>query len=794
MRRQSCYTGVTFAGRIWSLGLRTSILLSGVLFAICFSGSANATQRADSYVMHFDRKHAFEIKHDQLALRVNPGRTNSEIRDLLTRGGFVAHGESEIEIGDWRLFGIEPQAMGIGRLRERLDALLATGALSFVAPVFVGEQGTFVTPTEHVLIRFRPEYRKKGAEILAAGTSDLEIVASSFGNMSGAFRLRSSARNGFDVIAQANDLARDPRVEWAEPDMLFSGGGNITPNDPGFASLWGIRNTGQFGGTVGIDMDADEAWDISTGSATIKVLIIDTGVQQNHPDINQLAGADFTSEGGTGGPNNACDNHGTAVAGCVSAIVNNSLGTIGTAPGCKSMSARTFISDLSCSGSWSSTASWTVNALAWGQSNGVRVTNNSNYYGFSSAAIEAKYQEMYDAGVVHFASAGNDAVGASTYPASLPMVNSISALASFGVLASFSNYGPKISLTAPGVNVYSTDRTGAAGYSGDDYAFVAGTSFASPYTAGVAALILSLEPALTAAQVEAKLHCTARDLGAPGPDDLYGHGLVNARDAIAVPWTGADTDLDSIPDFCDNCPSVANTDQVDTDGDNLGDICDPDDDNDGILDINDNCRLLANVAQVNSDLDSLGDACDNCDFVANNNQFDENDDGIGDACDGQIHIQNYFMPDGFQGISYLESLVAVGGTPPYTWTFLGGDLPFGLMFNGGGVGTITGVPTFQAQFFFSFKVDDSSIPTKSDTLAASITIGAPPYICGDADGSLAVSIADAVYLINYIFSGGPAPSPIAAGDADCSGGISIADAVYLINYIFTGGPVPCAGC
>ncbi len=70
----------------------------------------------------------------------------------------------------------------------------------------------------------------------------------------------------------------------------------------------------------------------------------------------------------------------------------------------------------------------------------------------------------------------------------------------------------------------------------------------------------------------------------------------------------------------------------------------------------------------------------------------------------------------------------------------------------------------------------------------------PQFVCGDADGNGSVSIGDAVYIINYIFAGGPAPSPIAAGDTDCSGSISIGDAVYLINYIFAGGPAPCAGC
>ncbi len=73
-------------------------------------------------------------------------------------------------------------------------------------------------------------------------------------------------------------------------------------------------------------------------------------------------------------------------------------------------------------------------------------------------------------------------------------------------------------------------------------------------------------------------------------------------------------------------------------------------------------------------------------------------------------------------------------------------------------------------------------------------LGCPQYVCGDANGNSAVNISDAVYLINYIFAGGPAPNPVLAGDANCSLGVSISDVVYLINYIFAGGPAPCAAC
>src|SRR5690606_7954548 len=101
-----------------------------------------------------------------------------------------------------------------------------------------------------------------------------------------------------------------------------------------------------------------------------------------------------------------------------------------------------------------------------------------------------------------------------------------------------------------------------------------------------------------------------------------------------------------------------------------------------------------------------------------------------------------------------------------------------------------------ATYYFTVTVADASMPTRQDTLGVSITISdpLPQFVCGDADGSTSVSISDAVFLIQYIFAGGPEPTPEEAGDCDCSGLVTISDAVWLINYIFAGGPAPCANC
>jgi subtilisin family serine protease len=409
-------------------------------------------------------------------------------------------------------------------------------AFQFVAPVFTGDDGgpTFVTPD--LLVGFEPSVTEQSAEAILAELNAGDIIQRRFGNMPGAYHLRTRLKNGFDVLDVANKLAERPEVRFAEPDMIFTGqGAQFIPNDPGFTNLWGMQNTAQFGGTLGLDMKGPQAWDITTGSSNIIVVIIDVGVQTNHPDINQIPGTNLTSDVSfDGGPVNACDNHGTAVAGCVSALINNNLGTVGIAPGCRSASARTFISLNACDGSWTTSSSWTVNALAWAQNIGARVSNNSNHYGFQSSTIAAEYLFTRGMGMVHFAAAGNDATNSIVYPASLPGVNAVAALQEGGGLASFSNHGTGLAFSAPGVDVYTTDRTGTNGYVSGDYVFFNGTSAASPYAAGVAALVLSINPSLSATNVEQIMQQSCVDLGTPGYDTTFGWGLVNAYNAVML--------------------------------------------------------------------------------------------------------------------------------------------------------------------------------------------------------------------------------------------------------------------
>lgn len=428
----------------------------------------------------------------------------------------------------------------------------ADAAPDFISPVFIGSDGGPVIITQTLLIGFEPATTPERRREILASVNAGHVLDEDYANTRGLLRVESASRSGIETLEIANKLAQNPEVRYAEPNWIFTGHSNAAPNDPYYSTQWALRNSGNlFGSVAGQDMQAERAWLITTGDPDIIDVIIDVGVDPSHPDLNQIVpGIDTTTNAGNGQPFNGCDKHGTAVAGCVSAIANNGIGVAGLAPTARTVSARTFISSLNCSGSWTSNATWTVNTLAFAESIGARVTNNSNGYGFTSSAIADKYASTRASGMVHFASAGNSGSSTIGYPASLPSVNAIAALNVNGVRAGFSQYGVGLDFSAPGVSVASTDIQGNGGYntssSAGDYVYVDGTSFASPLSSAVATLILSYDPSLSAAQVERAMQQGARDQLAPGYDTGSGWGFVDAYRSLERVRCPADLTFDDI--------------------------------------------------------------------------------------------------------------------------------------------------------------------------------------------------------------------------------------------------------
>lgn len=281
----------------------------------------------------------------------------------------------------------------------------------------------------------------------------------------------------------------------------------------------------------------------------------------------------------------------------------------------------------------------------------------------------------------------------------------------------------------------------------------------------------------------------------PKPD-ADNDGIANTDDnCVLTPNADQkDEDEDGVGDDCDNCPDDPNYDQIDTDGDMLGDACDPDMDDDGILNEDDNCPRLATSNLNDGDGDGVGDACDNCLATQNPYQYDEDGDGVGDACDGLLHIQSYELPQPFLGEEYSYQFWAVGGVEPYSWARIGGQFPYGLIFQGGEIGTLAGTPTWVSDYSFTIELTDSDSPPKTDTIVIIMNVvepPPPPYICGDTNGDESINVSDAVYIINYVFLGSNAPDPIASGDPNCDSTCNVSDAVWIINFVFIGSNSPC---
>ena len=348
-------------------------------------------------------------------------------------------------------------------------------------------------------------------------------------------------------------------VEYAEPDYLqFPIEGRApatTPDDPRYGEQYGLNNTGQTGGTADADIDAPEAWDITTGSSTIIVGVIDTGADPAHPDlaanvwvntgeipdngIDDINGWDFANNDNSVYDPASGEIHGTHVSGTVGAAGSNAEGVTGVAWQVRLM----FLKFLGAQGGTTSDA---ISAIQYAVANGATLTTNSWGGGGFSQALQDAIEASGNAGMLFIAAAGNDGLDNDanpSYPASYPLDNIISVAATdhSDGLASFSNYGlTSVDLAAPGVNILSTWPTGEPIL----YNSISGTSMATPHVAGVAVLVHSANPALSHLEVKNRIILSGDPLDVLNGKTVTGRRL-NAFNALEDDQTppNAVTDL-----------------------------------------------------------------------------------------------------------------------------------------------------------------------------------------------------------------------------------------------------------
>jgi PKD repeat protein len=386
---------------------------------------------------------------------------------------------------------------------------------------------------------------------------------------------------GGDIFDIVKRFESDPNVEYAKPDWRAFPA--VIPSDPLYPDHWGHNNTAQLPdldwggtydhtlpntvGTPGFDANAPGAWDASQGfgDASVIIGIIDSGVDLDHPDLTLVAGYDFGDNDSNPDDNSAAPGHGTCCAGVAAAKVNNGLGACGIAPGARVMPLK--VANSAGSMYFSSIQ----NALYYAADNGCDIASMSLSADISSdPATDAAITYAYNAGVVILAATSNSNQSHIHYPANHAYVIGVGAASPCGDRKRSSsnsaecnpgvstdpngytcdgerwwgsNYGTTSQDAAGAVDILgptilpTSDIAGSGGYRSGDYEpFFNGTSCATPYVAGVAALVKSQNPAWTPAQVRNQLVNNAIDVvnveSGSGWDRYSGYGMVDAEAAV----------------------------------------------------------------------------------------------------------------------------------------------------------------------------------------------------------------------------------------------------------------------
>ena len=316
------------------------------------------------------------------------------------------------------------------------------------------------------------------------------------------------SRGKIPVAKIIEALNKNPNIQFAELNGEVTSLETI-PNDPMYSDQYALPQ-----------INAPKGWDISTGSTSIVIAILDTGVFA-HTDLADkiIPGWNFIDNNSN---TNDIRGHGTHVAGIATALTNNGKGIAGVDWNARIMPVKV----LNDSGS--GTYAGVANGVIYATDNNADVINMSLGGSGYSETLELACQYAYDNGVTIVAAAGNSG-GSVLYPAKFDTVIAVSAVDRYDNIASFSSRGAEIIVSAPGVSIWST-------YPGDipAYMTMSGTSMACPHVAGLTGLILSMDDSLTPTQVKGFLAEGAYDLGTPDWDYLYGYGRIDVYKTLVL--------------------------------------------------------------------------------------------------------------------------------------------------------------------------------------------------------------------------------------------------------------------
>lgn len=376
------------------------------------------------------------------------------------------------------------------------------------------------------------------------GLSETEIttIVSSIG---GKIKTKIKGTKSSYVIIM-NDTNSNVNLTTLNPNIIAVSSNIVLhasqiPNDPMYQYQWNYRM-----------LDLPQAWDISAGTYPVIVAVIDSGVSLTHPDLiaNLMVSNDVCNF--VANNNNPTDDfgHGTHVAGIIDANTNNNLDVAGITWNANVKILPVKILDASGSGS----IDQLISGLHYAIAKGAKVINLSlGVNGITIDQVPPAFKDELNNAIANnvtiVAAAGNEGTAQVDFPANCPGVIAVGALGPDGNRAQYSNYGPEIAVCAPGgANPPITDKYSQMILStyydpvtkSDTCAYMCGTSMATPHIAGLAALLYSQNPGITAEQVRQRLQSFVYDKGTPGIDPYYGYGMPNAYEVLSGKQTRID--------------------------------------------------------------------------------------------------------------------------------------------------------------------------------------------------------------------------------------------------------------
>ena len=444
-----------------------------------------------------------------------------------------------------------PVALSERQYTEMLEQLEARTEVALASPYFSDSQTGVIGLSEFFSVRVTSPIELQTLKALAKATNTSIVGPNKF--MSRWYTLACDDKSQGNALEMANHFLQAGRFSESQPDLMTDDA-PFCVNDALFGTQWGLQNTGQYGGTPGVDINACDAWaNWTTGDPSVIIAILDQGYEENHPDlINNHSGLSWDSEAGTS-PAAITGSHGTACAGIAAAQGNNNIGVAGVARTCELMNIGNSLASTPLS------RQRRADGINWAWQNGAAVVSNSWGSSVAYAVIDDAIQDALDFGrgglgtLICFASGNNN--GAVSYPANAnPGILVVGAMSPCGERKNPAscdgenwwggNFGPTLDIVAPGVLISTTDRQGANGYDPTDYTTsFNGTSSACPHVAGLVGLIISMNPCLTWTQVSNIIERTAQKVGGYAyavtggrPNGTWhnemGYGLIDADAAL----------------------------------------------------------------------------------------------------------------------------------------------------------------------------------------------------------------------------------------------------------------------